>query len=250
MTSIQLRQVIFPGARLAESYDTLFVLEWDEYPWRKQDFNGLVCICHRLKIRRVIFTRPSKGDISAFCLNNVLKWYNEVGCPFLPHLKVIQTQANSHHPALTTLVKHSRIKELSWYLEGYEAKSHSLLIDQIFYYADPRLLRCNRSIQRIRFFSDAANPGKHRYDPIQVDEVAGNLQLSECALRAFKDCTLWMQNNAAGWKNCVKSILILLGLKKKETKSGHSLFSCLSRDTLGIVISMVWETRGTKVWTE
>ena len=246
MMDIRLNQVIRPGAVLNESYDTLFVSEWEEYPWREQDFNGLVCICHRLKIRRVVFTKPQEGDISDFSLNNVMRWYNANGCPFLPHLKVIQMQHNSHHPVLATLARYSRVKELSWYLKSHVGHGQSMTIDHIFYYMDPELLRYNHSIQRIRFLVETWKLGKHKYRPIRINENASNIQLSEHGLRAFKDCSLWMKNNEIGWRNCRKSCLILIGLKKR----GDRMFNLLYRDVMKIVVDKVWDTRGTKVWTE
>jgi hypothetical protein len=240
MSSIKLRQVILPGARLEETYDTLLVLEWGEYPWRKQDFNSLVCICHRLKIKRVVFMKPEEGDISTFALNQLLPWYNENGYPFLNHLKVIQIQCNTHHPALITLARYSRVKEVFWYLKSYVGQNQSMWIDHIFYHMDPKLLKCNHSIEKIKFLSDAWNPGKHEYRPIQID-----LRLSEPGLAAFKNCSLWMEKNATGWRNCTKAILILLCLKKRV----HYMFSCLNRDALKIIADLVWKTRGTEVWT-
>lgn len=49
--------------------------------------------------------------------------------------------------------------------------------------------------------------------------------------------------NRSGWQKCIDATVVLLGLKKNKLYSHY-------RNVLSIVISMIWNTKETKVWTE
>lgn len=56
-----------------------------------------------------------------------------------------------------------------------------------------------------------------------------------------------LRRNRKAFEKCQKVIVTLLALKKR--KDGH-LFHLVDRNVLKIVTNMVWETRGTAVWTK
>lgn len=49
--------------------------------------------------------------------------------------------------------------------------------------------------------------------------------------------------NRLGWQKCINATTILLGLKRRKEYSQY-------RDVLTCIIALVWNTRGTKIWTE
>uniref|UniRef100_A0A6C0CGM9 Uncharacterized protein n=1 Tax=viral metagenome TaxID=1070528 RepID=A0A6C0CGM9_9ZZZZ len=243
MVTICLEDAIYLEPPYA-SYDTLIVKEWDESSWVDDCKNGFLNLCNLLKIKKIIFeTKKDMFGVISLAWTLILPAFATPELPFLPHLRKIHSFRDQWHFVLTDLITHSRIRELSWYGNCMPQVDYST-IERIYISLRrerSKVFDHNCSIQRIKFFSEKWGP-KLSYIPVHIDKHASNIRLTHEARSTFDECARWMEYNVIGWENCKSAIVIVSGLCKKQ--------KIVNRDMIKMITTMIWETRGTKVWTE
>lgn len=208
----------------------LVVTEWPNKDWKEVHTRALLWICRELKVEKLTFT-PRLGPLS---LTKLAQLAPPVFV-FPSRLKYIDsTYREDGVPLIASLLPLVKIVRLNWSLEylplGVAASTICLSIVRRLNVGN--VFETNYSVRDMTFMNERGLTG---LDP------------DEC--RAQGICENWTYRNRRVFRRCKKTTLVLLGLSRRKAQlSVHSLFCLAGRDAMNIVISMVWETRDTKVW--
>jgi hypothetical protein len=249
MSSIQLLEVVRSDVALKVQYDNLYVSDWSSGHWSRHSINALLNICHRLKIRMIIFVPPNADTtLDGFDRIDLIGKFSCDKIPFLPYLRIIRMEDGEWHPAVATLIAYSRVKELHWFLKGRDLDDCSCEINDIFIQLGIAgdILFERKSIQEIIMWREVWSDEKSELIPLWNGNEFIGIGIGPIGKQTGKKCAIWLEQNRIGWKKCREACLILLGLKKRRDR----MFNLVAIDVMKIVVSMVWDTRGTKVWTE
>jgi len=206
-------------------------------PGRGSEHNrGLLHVCSRYNVRWITFMTTTIWVEERSFLGILAKEDRGPKC-FLPCLKRIDVECDADwNPVFYYLVRNSRVKMLCFYLIDHDndrdAYRHAIRI--LDYLCCDGVLKQNYSITDISISWDEAG-----YTVDCLDDLVVN--------RKAKELYAIFRRNEDGLRKCEKAVTILLGLSKLR-KSSCFLFS--HRDAMTIVISMVWETRDIKGWSD
>jgi len=208
---------------------------WESVLWQHEHTDAAIRRVARLKARKIIFAHKAMSEDFIITV--------PFGCnslPFLSHLRSIEVGYTGYTPIREVLevMKVSRVSTIIWKfvcplndISPVDAMANILsimLYDLQF--------RCDviYSVREMTFWLHNPEHLDDFFDPISLDAVQ-NPTVKE-------GCRNWLSRNQKAWKKCQKAIIILLGLKQRKTTVG--------KDVLHILASLVWKTRGTKVWAD
>ena len=220
----------------------LEVVYWYLSNWNSDYSLALAHICRRLRVKTLVFdytdgTLYEYIDFFSLLRKHVpaITYY-----PFLPDLKEIEVTYPSSFPPTSfpwNLIHESNVRKLTWH--SGKIRHPKLVPDDINSFL---LELYNRNTFEHTFrlrelnFSLAwkENPivpfRLQNWDGFLVYE--GNLFIENCLIQ-----------NQNGFQKVLNAIITILGLRKRKEFSKY-------RDVLGMIIKMIWETNGTKIWID
>jgi hypothetical protein len=210
--------------------------------WELGHSIALLHICLRYKVKQLIFT----GDLFDMkWINIFMSYFVTDDLPFLSHLKSISFRRYGIHPALKHILNQTRITSIEWIF--VDSSSSNLVKPHIKNILDAinlnasNLFETNFNMRRLVFKSSDSGES-YIHEPNSKSLMHKDL----CNLTG-DTIDSWLKRNQMNFEKCQKAIATLLGLRKLR-KSSCFLFS--QRDAMSIVIDMVWDTRGTQVWSQ
>jgi hypothetical protein len=235
MLLCELVERLSAGETIVNTIDTLEVHFWETQHWFDPHRNALINLCHRYKIKTLIYSiKDAPRNVRKLFFTR-LKSLAQPEVPFLCHLKTIVIDFSLHNvrPHSNIFVG-SRLVSINWrFLDEHSRSVGARRVFEEFNnrgsHNEFRLLNITFSFWRLGLWC--------RRVPIERD---GNFLCEE-----KHDVLFMLERNQAAFQKCQKATLAILALmRRKEFIKSHSL----SRDTLGIVAVLVFQTRGTRVW--
>jgi hypothetical protein len=210
--------------------ELLQVRSWSKCKWRECHSIGLSHICARFGIEKLRFIL---GDGTFLpLLEEEAKGKEYVS---MPHLKSVYIQL-THVDGLpcSTLLKHARVRLIHW--DVVEVSSLSVAVTAA-----------------ASLFGEMS--GLHKLDKnysvreIKVTHTDGTRERDIFGFFKHSVETAYftkiLRRNQLAWKKCQDVVLACLTLGRTRKSK---LFASLGRDMMRMIVNMVWETRGTKVW--
>lgn len=234
MPLCELVERLSAGETIVDTLDTLVVHFWETQHWFEPHRNALINLCYRYKIKTLIYSIKSapRNVCKLFFIR--LKSLAQPEVPFLCHLKTITVDFSSHNvrPHSNIFVD-SRLVSIHWRFLDEPSRSEG--VQKIFKefnnrgsYNEFRLRNISLSFWRLGLW--------HHQVPIERD---GNFLCEE-----KHDVLFMLERNRKAFQKCQEATVAVLSLMgRKEFMKLHSL----SRDTLGMVASLVFHTRGTRI---
>jgi hypothetical protein len=212
---------------------TLEIPKWDKM-WEPIHTTALLEICHRYNIEQLIFV---DGHFDATWMKMFVSYGDNKRYHFLPHLRSIIFKLVDIHPALKHIINCTRVWEIKWEfpetLDGLNQEDVGKVLEKLN--EDGMPFHTNYSLKFLYFTA-----GKYSLPHIVPDFVDINSWLTCCTIDP------WLERNRYAFEKCRKAVFLLLGSRKRKT---GGLISLLVKDVANIIAQIVWETRGTKVWT-
>ena len=226
------------------SVDTLEVVYWQYAEWKSLHTHALAQICLKLKVRKLHFIHQDLNEHWLEHFFNTLaghSWVtNTEKYPNLPELREIEVDISDTRPLFWPIFLKSRTKRIIWNITGQSDHDREIMDDP-----ESILFDLNKIIDKMphqihdykrRFFREflIGLPGKGpillKYgDPFESDQI---LTLVET-----------LERNRAGFKRAQDACVLILGLKRRRQFSQN-------KDTLILVVRLVWEKRFKEIWTE
>lgn len=219
-----------------QNVETLDVTYWRSDKWVIEHSISLMLICVDLKINELNFQPDVPFTHASDYFYTSLKSHTgrRVSPTMLPHLREMNIVAsNTWTPVIwSTILDRGRIWKLSWKIT--EDNHPNSTFDGIL----ANVTLDNNFHLRELYFSTAYQ------EPVLLNQQSSrDFDLTEKGAIVAN----YLARNCRAFEKCQKAISVLLGLSKLRK---NKLFCLAGRNVTTIVISMVWETRGTKVWTE
>jgi hypothetical protein len=221
------------GMEWLHKVKTLVIENWSSLDWGKEHTQGVIQICHRFDIEHVRFCISGNLPTNFMLERLEIEGKKEIRttCAFFQSLKTLAIEDNHRSLIYWHLLRNSRIKTLRFLLQKQEnledaiAEAKSLLI---------HLDDCNiiGRFNSIRTF-------EIRWLDKNCEQIDLSTYIDDSQEEESLD--LLLADNRDGWKRCLDATTVLLGLKRRRAIN-------VDRNVLSMVIGIVWETRGTKVW--
>lgn len=220
--------------RLCE-VETLDVYFWSSDRWYPHHTYALWNICHILKVKKlnfeadIPFTHAKDAfyeDLGSYC-------YGYTGLA-LPYLREINITHVTKCPLLwEDIFRHGRVMKLSWKVtcrgddrDYFDKILLNLTIGINFHLRELYYLR-----------PDILHPVPFNQSP------GGTFNITEHGTKIDE----YLKRNRVSWKKCKKAVIILRGLTERK---GVRFLSLVGKDVSKMIARMVWDTRGTEVWTD
>lgn len=206
---------------------TLLVEDWYHASWHSKQTNGLLQVCHKYRVRHLIFVNKHE------CVK--LKRLAKLGSDekiSLSHLRSIKVSYIHYSPSeiLAALVSCSKVVAITWKMARRPDGNYSACMNAVV-----------RRLKENRIFETFASVRCVRFE---VPSLSTTFDYTYVVPDCIDYYALegWLQRNRKAFRNCKKVVTILLGLnKRRKLQMDHNL--------VNPIVEMVWETRGTQVWT-
>jgi len=215
--------------------ETLTVTEWNSSRWQKSHSFALMKVCHDLQVKRLSFSLGPPHITASDHFYSVLESYGSSRpIPNWLQLREIRIVLNTtvYPPLWYHFLRCSCVRKMSW--QVIRVRHPRTVFDDILH---SLALENNFHLQKLYFSTECQENMLFN----QLSSLDFNL-----TKRGAEVANL-LSRNCRAFEKCQKAIILLLGSSKLKSSR---LFSSVGRDAMSIVIFMVWETRGTKVWTE
>jgi len=223
---------------------TLEVVYWHLSNWDRDYSLALAHICRCLRVKTLIFdyadgTLYEYIDFFSLLRKHIpaITYY-----PFLPDLKEIEVTYPSSSPPSSfpwKLIHNSNIRKLTWHSGKFEIRHPKLVPGDVNRFL---LELYNHNIFNYTFHLRELN-----FSLAWKDDPIVPFRLKEWDGFLVSEENLFLENrliqNQNGFQKGVDAIITILGLRKRKEFSKY-------RDVLGIIIKMIWETNGTKIWID
>lgn len=227
------------------SVDTLEVVYWQYGEWKSVHTHALAQICLKLKVRKLHFIHQDLNEYWFGHFFNNLAGYswvtNTEKYPFLPGLRTIEVDYTETRPLLWPIFLKSRVKTMTWNIRGRPYDDNEIMDDP-----ESILFDLNKIIDKMphqihdykrRFFREflvglpwIKEPIPLKYgDPFESNRIPILVKT--------------LERNRAGFKRAQDACVLILGLKRRRQFSQN-------KDTLILVVKLVWEKRFKEVWTD
>jgi hypothetical protein len=228
---------------------------WRSQRWKDIHSIALAKICERLKVKKLIF--GSRGlfldELPVYfdrlakhaggrktILSSGLELIEDVFYPFLPHLREIKIDFEDECPSFRDLLRNSCTKRLTIDTTHQGNREESQILNEVDGFSQ-KLTKgtfdYNFHLRELYF--DFA---WERDVPFKLNR--NGISKFNCTEQALK-VEEHLERNRVGWAKCEQAVILLLGLRRRRRGSAMSY---LGQDVLSILVTMVWETRGTRVW--
>jgi len=213
---------------------TLRVIGWDRDEWQDEQTAGLIRVCHRHRVKHLLLAYTELKVRTPYDMIEELGRM-EGKCPFMPDLRSITVEGNGYSPVAEVMVfmMKSRVSKVTWIL--------------LSSFGDADIAHCTDILRRRGEYGTIADVPTLRnfmfYRQASANRGVAVRFRPDCD--EYKEMVAKIRINRRAFLKCQKAIVVLIGLKKQRI---DKTFSCLNHDMMRIVIDMVWETRGTKVW--
>lgn len=213
---------------------TVVIRGWSKREWKDGHTLGMLRVCSLYDIRKI---KMLGGDEN----QSFLKLLKNVKTPrvsFLSHLHTIEVESGNYPPAIEVgkIMQVSRVAKITWKFLKIKDSLH-------FVSECKRILK---TLEHFNLFESVSNLREFKFMVLR-DETGGVFMPFKLDAIDTGMLGAHLKRNQRAFEKCQKVIITLLGLKKQ--KGGH-LFHLVDRNVLKIVVNMVWETRGTAVWTK
>jgi hypothetical protein len=212
----------------------LDVKDWRDCRWTTAQTAGLTQLCARREVECLRF-RSGVSPLGRSIMEPLAEASRGKGFAFLPRLKEIYIQFNGNDPSFYSLVAHSRVKSIQWEIVGATTLCQSVLIiaNHLNSLSTHNRLRKCYSLLEVKIFWQEAG---YRSDTFTF--------FAQSKERKYMDYIL--ERNRVGWQWCQDVVVICLALRNRRLKTR---LASLGRDVWHLIVGVVWNTRGTKVWT-
>lgn len=225
---------------------TLVIPKWGS-TWDPVHSSALLEICSLYKIEHLIFADESLDpkllwNFAAYADHSPKSFSSD----FLYNLKTIRCERGGIHPALKCVLHNCRVSRIDWYFVGSTDLMFRQDIKNVFdgFNLNVRsVFESNYSVRKLAFKALVLGEGQ-RYWPSEYShsEDKGTALHSSLIHMTRDTVDPWLMSNRMNFLKCQKAITILLGLIKQKAFR-------VDPNVLKIVVAMIWETRGTKVWS-
>jgi hypothetical protein len=207
--------------------------------WNETKYRALLHLCLIFGVKKLIFGKSTRDQDG-----QMFESYVKPGFVFLPHLREIQlyTQAIPH--AFPVVMSHSRIKKITWHSTNMN-DTHILRLPVTIltemWHKIHQIVDTNWSVQEFYFTRPVDNT-------VEVTDLRHiGFDKGSYVLKARNQCEIWMDRNKKAFRKCQSAIMTMLGLIRQKKVT---LFKLVGPDVMKMIALMIWETRGTKVWTQ
>jgi hypothetical protein len=240
MSCVQLADYLSNAKHFGTHVEVLQVPRWLSSSWIDEHRIVLAHLCRLLKVKKLIFGDEMQDTTHAIEFLIMLKMASSnptTSYPFLSDLKEIEIMFIDECPLLWEMLHNSSVKRIDIDMNHVDATQAHIVLDEVNDFLSELLvdtLANNFHLQEIWVDFPWA------YQPISFSlEESGVFTWSEQGEKV----ETYLKRNRKGWQKCLKATTILFGLRKQKILD-------IDRNVLKLVINMVWETRGTKVWTQ
>ena len=212
---------------------TLKISGWENTDHRDENILGLMRVCYSFRVRHLHFMNKAIGDSDNLfkCLRLVVN----PTYPFLHHLHTIDVEDNRCPPAveIASIARRSRVVKITWKLLWTQSAQYAEYCGSIL-----------RKLKESNVFSIVSNLREFVF-------LVPSYASKGSFVPFIPNCADWdipseqLKRNRLVFERCQKAIIVLIGLRKQRI---DKTFSCLNHDMMRMILNMVWETRGTKVW--
>jgi hypothetical protein len=219
--------------------ETLEVTFWCSERWHAMHSFALMMICKDLKVKKLNFWADAPFTAASCLYYSALESYlgdKRMIPNDLPHLREINIVINNMmHPALwRDIFYKGHIRKISWKVTKliFAVSIFDTVLDQIS-------LENNFCLRELYFsteYEEAVLFNQNSCKDLNLTHMNEGTLMANCLSR-----------NCRAFEKCQKAVIILLKLSKRKSER---LFSLISHNVSRIMINMVWDTRGTKIWAE
>lgn len=212
-----------------QKVESLEVHSYASPHWHDCHSVGLAVVCARFKVEHLRFVFGDSDNLPLLALEAKGKEY-----PFLPFLKSVHIQVLNENFPCESLYRHARIKLIHWNIHGMVNSTRAVIAAEGFF----RKISAHDRLDHVYSVREI----KVTYsEDGQEKNILGFFKHSVERQYLSKILT----RNQKAWKLCQDAIVVCIALgRKRISKLPH-----LGRDAMGIIVGMLWATRGTKSWS-
>jgi hypothetical protein len=228
----------FHKIHAGSKFDTFIVPTFGS-GWNETKYRALLHLCLIFGVKKLIFGKSTRDQDG-----QMFESYAKPGFVFLSHLREIELYTLKIPHAFPVVISNSRVKKITWNStimnDTFILRLPITILNEMWYKIH-QIVDTNWSVQEF-YFTRPVN------DAIEVTSLCHfGLNKGSYAQQAIYKCKFWMDNNGKAFRKCQSATMTMLGLiRQKKVKS----FDLVGRHVMKIVSLMIWETRGTKVWTQ